>query len=103
MAIKLGAFKLPFAGRGSREAKARTEAAAGPAADLPLIGGLPTARQLQILTPLLVFLLAIAAVIVAVDTRQGNFGTIYIASTGKIQMLSQRLAKAAQQASQGNA
>src|SRR6185436_7883373 len=38
-----------------------------------------------------------------VDTRQGTFGTIYIATVGKIRMLSQRLAKAAQQASQGNA
>ncbi len=103
MAIKLGVFKLPFAGRGSREEKARAKAAAGPSAGLPLIGGLPTARQLQILTGLLVFLLAIAGVIVAVDTRQGTFGTIYIASAGKIQMLSQRLAKAAQLASRGTA
>ena len=36
------------------------------------------------------------------DARQGTFGTIYIATVGKIRMLSQRLAKAAQQASQGN-
>jgi twitching motility protein PilJ len=42
-------------------------------------------------------------VIVAVDTRQSTFATIYVASVGKIRMLSQRLAKAAQQASQGNA
>jgi len=40
--------------------------------------------------------------VVAVDTRQGTFGTIYIATVGKIRMLSQRVAKAAQQASQGN-
>jgi twitching motility protein PilJ len=40
---------------------------------------------------------------VVYDTRQGTFGTLYIASVGKLQMLSQRLAKAAQQSSQGNA
>jgi twitching motility protein PilJ len=45
----------------------------------------------------------VAAVVVVTDTRQGTYGTLYIASVGKIQMLSQRLAKAAQQASQGNA
>ena len=36
------------------------------------------------------------------DARQSTFGTMYIATVGKIRMLSQRLAKAAQQASQGN-
>jgi len=104
MAFKLGALKLPFFG-GSRSPKARVQSAApgAPSGGLPLIGALSTGRQLQILIGLLVFLLAVAAAIVAIDTRQGTFGTIYIASVGKIQMLSQRLAKAAQQASQGNA
>jgi twitching motility protein PilJ len=104
MAFKLGALKLPFFG-GSRSPKARVQSAApgAPSGGLPLFGALPTGRQLQILIGLLAFLLAVAAAIVAIDTRQGTFGTIYIASVGKIQMLSQRLAKAAQQASQGNA
>jgi twitching motility protein PilJ len=102
MAIKLGALKLPFAKGGSPAAKARTTAAAGPAGGLPLIGRLPTARQLQILIGLLVVMLAIAAAVVTIDTREGSFGTIYIASVGKIRMLSQRLAKAAQLASRGN-
>jgi len=104
MAFKLGALKLPFfAGRGRPEEQAQAEAAGAPAGGLPLIGALPSGRQLQILIGLLVILLAIAAAVVVIDTRQGTFGTIYIASVGKIQMLSQRLAKAAQQASQGNA
>jgi len=102
MGIKPGAFNFSFARRGSREEEARAKASAGPSAALPLIGGLTTARRLQMLTGLLLCLLAIAAVIVAVDTRQGAFGTIYIANAGRIQMLSQRLAKAAQLASQGN-
>ena len=61
-----------------------------------------TGRQLQILTAMLVVLLAVDAVVVAYDAREGTFGTVYIATVGKIRMLSQRLAKAAQQASQGN-
>ena len=36
------------------------------------------------------------------DLRQASIGTLYIATVGKLRMLSQRLAKAAQQASQGN-
>ncbi len=103
MALKLGALKLPFFGGGRPEAEAQAEAAGAPSGGLPLIGALPTGRQLQVLIGLLVFLLAVAAAIVVVDSRQGTFGTFYIASVGKIQMLSQRLAKAAQQASQGNA
>jgi twitching motility protein PilJ len=71
-------------------------------APLPVIGRFAIGKQLQILTVLLVLLLAIAAGIVFIDNRQGTFGTIYIASVGKIRMLSQRIAKAAQQASQGN-
>ncbi len=103
MAFKLGALKLPFFGGSGREGEAQAKAAGAPPGGLPLIGGLPTGRQLQVLIGLLVFLVALAAAVVTIDTRQGTFGTIYIASVGKIQMLSQRLAKAAQQASQGNA
>jgi signal transduction histidine kinase/DNA-binding response OmpR family regulator len=102
MGIKLGAFNFSVARRGKREERARAKGSAGRSAALPLIGGLPTGRQLQMLTGLLLFLLAIVAVIVTVDTRQGAFGTIYIASAGRIQMLSQRLTKAVQLASQGN-
>ncbi len=102
MAIKLGSLKLPFAKGGGAGNKARAQAAAGPSAGLPLIGGLATGLQLQILIGALVFVLAIAAIVVVIDTRQGTFGTIYIASVGKIQTLSQRLAKAAQLASRGN-
>ena len=58
--------------------------------------------KLQVLIGALVLLLAVDAAVVWYDARQGTFGTIYIATVGKIRMLSQRLAKAAQQASQGN-
>src|SRR5487761_2447582 len=69
---------------------------------LPLIGRLPVARQLQGLTGLLAVLLLADAASVVMDARQATFNTLYVASVGKIRMLSQRLAKAAQQASQGN-
>src|SRR5688572_14568456 len=91
MAFNLGALKLPFVGGGAQSARRSGFARLG------------TGRKLQILTAALVALLALDAVIVAVDTRQSTFATIYVASVGKIRMLSQRLAKAAQQASQGNA
>src|SRR6185503_10049792 len=86
---------LPFFGR-----KAAAEEAQVPKAQAKT--GSPGAKRLQLLIAALIALLAIDAAVVAVDTRQGTFGTVYIATVGKIRMLSQRLAKAAQQASQGN-
>jgi twitching motility protein PilJ len=103
MATKTAALKGVFAG-GKAEAKAQPAARTSwLARPLPLIGRLAFAKQLQILIAALVVLLVVDGAIVAVDTRQGTLATIYIATVGKIQMLSQRLAKAAQQASQGNA
>ncbi|MDH3314852.1 MAG: methyl-accepting chemotaxis protein [Betaproteobacteria bacterium] len=100
MAFNLGALKLPFLEPGTEPA---VKATGGGAGGLWLIGRLPIGRQLWVLIGTLVLLLAVIATIVVYDTRQATFGTIYIATTGKLQMLSQRLAKAAQQASQGNA
>jgi twitching motility protein PilJ len=98
MATKTSALKLP--GSGSPEAPKRSGSLF--ARPLPILGKLRVGVQLQILTTALVALLLIDAAIVAIDARQGTFGTAYIATVGKIRMLSQRLAKAAQQASQGN-
>ncbi len=110
MALKI---KLPFGKAGASAPKAKPAAAASGAvgtagtssrsAGLPLIGRLRTGLQLQILGGLMAFILVVAAIVVVTDTRQGTFGTIYIASVGKIRMLSQRLAKAAQLASRGSA
>ena len=68
--------------------------------DIPRTRG--TGGRLQLLIVALVLLLALDAAIVWYDARQATFGTIYIEVAGKIRMLSQRLAKAAQQASEGN-
>src|SRR6266571_1762506 len=109
MAIKLGALKI--FGKGAAASQKPAPAAGRPAAapgggflsrPLPLLGRLRTARQLQVLTALLAFFLVMDAAIVVIDARQGTFATVYIATVGRIRMLSQRLAKAAQQASQSN-
>jgi twitching motility protein PilJ len=99
MALHIGALRLGFMGRSAPavvEAGRRTQKAPLRAARLPV------ARRLPILTGLLLLLLAVDAAIVALDVRQATVGTVYVATVGKIRMLSQRLAKAAQQASQGN-
>jgi twitching motility protein PilJ len=104
MAINLGALKLPFFGRRGEAAAPPAARAAGAAAGgLPLIGRLPVGRQLQVLIGTLAVLAAVIAAIVVYDTRQRTFATIYISTAAELEMLSQRLAKAAQQASQGNA
>jgi len=103
MALKLGSLKLPFAKSGRSQEHAKPAATSAGSGGLPLIGGLPAARQLQILVGALAVSLAIVATLVVIDARQASFGTIYIASVGKIRMLSQRLAKAAQLASRGSA
>ena len=112
MAIKIGALKLFGGSAAKAEPKAKPKAAAKPAAaasgggflsrPLPLVGRLTTGKQLQIFATLLGLFLVVDAAIVAIDLRQSTFGTVYISTVGKIRMLSQRLAKAAQQASQGN-
>src|SRR3954465_7376440 len=94
------ALKLPFFGRRDAAAEEQAPAHSG---ETRAARGFSTARKLQLLIGALIVLLALDGVIVALDARQGTFGTLYIASVGKIRMLSQRLAKAAQQASQGNA
>src|SRR5438034_6818800 len=109
MAFKL-AVKLPFLSRGEAAQQGaplrrppRSASGGILAAPLRLIGRLTGGRQLQLLTALLVLLLLVDAAIVVVDARQATFNTLYVAAVGKVRMLSQRLAKAAQQASQGNA
>jgi len=57
-------------------------------------------------TPVLLLLLAVFILadvgLVIYDAREATLNTLYVSAVGKIRMLSQRLAKAAQQASQGN-
>lgn len=102
MALKIGPLKL-FGGEARPEKPAaRTAAAPVMARPLPLLGKLAIGKQLQILTAVLVLLLLVDGAIVYLDARQATNSTAYIATVGRVRMLSQRLAKAAQQASQGN-
>jgi twitching motility protein PilJ len=91
-------FKMPFLGRdGAAAAQAETKPARTAGASQWTVG-----RRLKVLVGLLAVLLLIDAGVVVYDARQATFNALYIAAVGKIRMLSQRLAKAAQQASQGN-
>jgi len=87
------AFKLPFRlGRPPAAADAPQASAAPP-------GG----RNLRlVLVPLLVVLLVLSGVLVFINARDAKHGALYIADAGQLRMLSQRLAKAAQQSLLGN-
>ncbi len=59
-------------------------------------------KQLQILGGALLLVLAMLAGLVYHDNRESTYGTAYIAASGEMRMLSQRLAKASSLALQGN-
>ena len=61
------------------------------------------AKQLQILGGVLVVLVLLIAGIVYNDQRESTYNTSYVAATGELRMLSQRLAKASSLAIQGEA
>lgn len=62
----------------------------------------PVVKQLQILGAVLLVVMLIIAALVYHDNRESTYGTVYVASAGEMRMLSQRLAKDAAQALQGN-
>jgi len=88
--------------------KAKTAAAANaPVATkgsggLPVIGRMPLRNQLGILTVLLLALVVPAAWLVVVDVIDTRNGAAWVADSGQLRMLSQRLAKASLQSLLGN-
>jgi len=93
---------LPGVGRAQTKPTAPPDAGGEPvltkqAAGLPLMRGLSLRRQLAILVPLFVLLLAAAVLLVWTNYRDSKFGAQYIADAGQLRMLSQRLAKASLQ------
>jgi twitching motility protein PilJ len=103
MAFKLSnpfkkATKKPQAGR-SQAAKPQV---ARKKSTMPLLGMLPIGKQLQLLSVTLLAFLALAVVSAYFDNKVASQGTRYIAESSKLLMLSQRLAKDAQQGLLGN-
>ena len=70
---------------------------------VPLVGHLPIVRQFQVLGILLVTFLGIAAFIMYMDGRTASQATASTATATEMQMLSQRVARGAALASQGQA
>ncbi len=62
----------------------------------------PVVQQMKILGGIFVAVLLLIAVVVFHDNRESTHGTAYIAASGEMRMLSQRLAKASSLALQGN-
>src|SRR3954466_11422764 len=99
MGNRLEFFKMPFM---ARTPAAEPSVAGGSVGRLARLRGAFAGRKLPFLAALLAVVILVDAAIVVYDARQATFNTLYVAAVGKIRMLSQRLAKAAQQASQGN-
>ncbi|MFZ4536634.1 methyl-accepting chemotaxis protein [Propionivibrio sp.] len=59
-------------------------------------------KQLQILGGILLVVMLIISTVIYHDNRESTYGSVYIATAGEMRMLSQRLAKSASLALQGN-
>ncbi len=107
MAFKL---KLPAIGKDSNTGDQTLAAAtvmgdAGPGKGTPILAFLnqySVTKQLQILGGALLLVLILLAALVYHDNRESAYGTAYVAASGEMRMLSQRLAKASSLALQGN-
>ena len=99
MGSRLDFLKMPFLGREAASSASGADVNAG---KVRTLWRRTSGRRLPVLATLLAVLLLIDGGVVVYDARQATFNTIYVATVGKLRMLSQRLAKAAQQASQGN-
>lgn len=87
------AFKLPNPFKKSADKPKATRKKTS----TPLLGKLPVGKQLQLLSVALLSFLAIAVVSAYFDNRVAAQGTRYVSESSKLLMLSQRLAKDAQQ------
>ena len=93
------AFKLPFKLGPGEPVPAPTPAMAGPGRAAAQSAG----RSLRlVLVPLLALILVGAGFFVFINARDSKYSALYIADAGQLRMLSQRLAKAAQQSLLGN-
>ncbi len=93
-------LKLPFK-LGPRQPAGKAPAAAG-GAQVQLRSALAGRNLRLVLVPVLVVLLVLAGILVFLNARDSKHAALYIADAGQLRMLSQRLAKAAQQSLLGN-
>ncbi len=96
-------FKLPKVGVADKGESSATMT--GVTGKLPLPGflaNLPVIQQMKTVGAVFVVLLLLIAALVYHDNRESTHGTAYIAASGEMRMLSQRLAKASTLALQGN-
>ena len=91
------------AGQPPRGAKPAAAGAGQGFKPMPLLGKWSIAAQYGVLGMVLLALLAVASVIVVIDTRVATYGTIYVSTAAEMRMLSQRVAKAAQTGLAGSA
>ncbi|MBL8430396.1 MAG: type IV pili methyl-accepting chemotaxis transducer N-terminal domain-containing protein [Dechloromonas sp.] len=101
-------FKLPkMNGVGNGGASApmtvSTNAVAGKMALPAFLAGQPVVQQMKMLGAVFMAIMLLIAGLVYFDSRQSTHNTAYIAASGEMRMLSQRLAKASSLALQGNA
>ena len=98
-------FKFPKVGGTGAGAPMTVSADATPAkTPLPsFLAGQPVVQQMKTLGGIFVLLLLLIAVLVFRDNRESAHNTAYVAASGEMRMLSQRLAKASSLALQGNA
>ncbi len=100
-----GPKPAPAADKGIARAAAPSARPSAPAparrAGLPLLGRMSVTGQLQALITVMVLFLLVAAACVYLNTRQATQNTQYLSTSTEMQMLSQRIANAAQQAADG--
>ncbi|GAA5176269.1 chemotaxis chemoreceptor PilJ [Niveibacterium umoris] len=82
--------------------EAKAGSPGGGLSGLPFLGGKTVAEQLRLLGILFGAFTLIAVVLTGMQLRNAGYGTAYVSAAGQMRTLSQRLAKAAQQALQGN-
>jgi len=118
MAFKIGAMNLGFGRPKASEKKPALRVQPPPAtvagtqlpaakkpngeAALSIFGSMPVIRRLQILGTLFLLFVTFIALMVFADAQQATRSTAYVQAAGDMRMLSQRLAKAAQQGLQGS-
>ncbi|MCG2575506.1 methyl-accepting chemotaxis protein [Dechloromonas sp. XY25] len=99
-------FKFPKMGAAGNAGAPMTVSAEMMPAKMPLpafLAGQPVVQQMKTLGGIFVLLLLLIAILVFRDNRESAHNTAYVAASGEMRMLSQRLAKASSLALQGNA